>query len=161
QVHPKGHLVALHAAGSTPVVRVLDIDTGAIEAELPGAGPVPAAPGLEYQTTVRFSPDGAWLATVREGKAIHLWDVATWKESGTMDGDTSILDFSADGRTLFRGYVWNGAAETLVRVNDTKSRTQKASIHLPIAGELAWSDLSPDGRTVAYRARSANSIALF
>lgn len=160
QIHPEGRLVALHASGPEPVVCVLDLSTGEQTAEVPGAGAVPGAPGLTYQTTVRFTPDGRLLAAVGKDRATHLWEVASWKETGVLVGGASILTFSRDGSTLFKGHVWNGARVSVV-LADLKAPPRKSTLTLPIAGDLSWSDLSPDGRTVAVRTHLSNGVRLF
>jgi WD40 repeat protein len=51
--------------------------------------------------TVVFSPDGKTLASLakREEK-IRLWDVATGREKGYIEGELHAMAFSADGRAL-------------------------------------------------------------
>lgn len=160
QVHRDGKLVALHASGPKPVVRVVDLGTGATQTDLPGAGSVPGAQGLEYQSTMLFAPSGDWLATAREGEAVKLWEVGSWKPLGELGGLASILRVSSDGRTLFRALVWNGNGAVSVVFDDVKTKRHVRALTLPVAGGLAWSEVSPDGTTVAVRASHGHGVVL-
>lgn len=160
QVHRDGRLIALHASGPKPLVRVLDITNGDKVAELPGTGFVPGIDGLQYQTTVRFSPDGKWLATVRAGQAIQLWDVSTWKEAAVFEGFASILNFSADSSILYRAHVSNGRGAHIM-LTEVKSGLTRTEHWLPVPADFGWSDLSPDGKTVAVRTLKGNCLTLF
>jgi WD40 repeat protein len=57
--------------------------------------------------TVRFSPDGRFLATTRSGGEAKLWDVATRQEIARFDGENMDygpnVDFSPDSQTLAIG----------------------------------------------------------
>ena len=161
QVHRDGKWLALHAAGPKPTLLIVDLHTGATEKMFPGADPVPGSAGSQYQCTMRFSPDGELLATVRPGENILLWQVGTWKQVGAIEGDASILSFSGDGRTLLRSYGWNGSWATQVGVEDVPMRSHRATLTLPFAADIAWGELSPDGRTIAYRTSCGNMVGLF
>jgi WD40 repeat protein len=156
QVHPGGRLVAVHAEGAEPVVRVLDLQTGKVEAEVPGA---PANP---YQSTVRFLDRGRLLASVKgSDQSIHLWDVTTWKEAGKIEGTATILGSDAAGQTLLRGWRWSGGDAVYMILYDVKTRARKAGLPLPLPGDNGWSDISPDGKTVAVRTITGSSVRLF
>jgi WD40 repeat protein len=156
QIHPQGWLVALHASGVEPMVRVHDLATGRLEAEVPGAR------GDRYETTVRFVAGGRLLASVKSvDQATHLWDVANWKEAGRIDGGAGILSSDAAGGTLLRGFRWSGGDAVCMTLNDVSTRAHKAGLALPLPGDSGWSDLSPDGRTVAVRTITASSLRLF
>src|SRR5262249_17264975 len=48
-----------------------------------------------------------------------------------------------------------------VRLTEVESRSQRAELVLPVAGDSGWIDLSPDGRTLAVRMITASSVRLF
>lgn len=94
--------------------------------------------------TVAFSPNGKMLA-IADRSDVRLWDVATRKFSGQLNGSNmspQAIAFSPDGATLAVGngngniYLWNLAAH-----HETQIPTQYSDVDA-----LAF---SPDGRTLA------------
>jgi WD40 repeat protein len=67
--------------------------------------------GVGPGTTLAYSPDGKLLAAGRQGPTIHLWEVATLKQLGTISPIESnmrvisALAFSPDNKTLAVGGV--------------------------------------------------------
>src|SRR5262249_14426172 len=90
--------------------------------------------------TVAFRPDGKRLATAATDGRLRLWDVETWREVRTLEGDiTEILGWSPDGRRLALHTpegVWIGDPETM----RTTARVAGT------VGSLAW---APDGKRIA------------
>jgi WD40 repeat protein/serine/threonine protein kinase len=163
QVHPDGVRVVLHASGVEPVVRILDLRTGKLEVALPGA-PGDANKPDDYKATVRFLSSGKLLASVgRKDNSILLWDVATWKKVGEWEGSPYLNYLGADaaGTTLLRANRWNSGNTIYSTLYDVNSRSRKASLELPLAGDSGLSDLSPDGKTVAVRTITGSSVRLF
>ena len=81
--------------------------------------------------------------------AVHLWDVATWRDAGVLEGrQDELLDlaFSPDGRTLATRdaggnlWVWDLASRTAV--------VRKGHAASTISGEAGVA-FSPDGRRLA------------
>jgi len=160
QIHPEGRLAALHASGPEPVVCVVDLASGDSQGQVPGTGPVYLSESILYQSTVRFSPDGKLLASVRNGQAVALFDVSSLKQVGEIAGGVSIVNFSADGNTLFKGHLWP-VGKFKVCLDDVKTRKQRFPLKPALAVDFTWSDLSPDGRSIAIRAAPGNSVRLF
>lgn len=92
----EGQMVASgRSAGG--VIRLLDTKTGKVLHELPGHrhGAIPA-----------FSPDGKVLATSSQEDPVRFWDVATGKQTGSLNGKVDApasLCFAPDGKTLAIG----------------------------------------------------------
>lgn len=70
---------------------------------------------------VTFSPGGKTLAVNIDRVSVHLWDMDTGKEIGTINANISLpkIAFSADGQTLFssgnwRIQIWNWQTGKLV-----------------------------------------------
>lgn len=141
-------------------MKILDLETGEERASVPGNGPILGAAGIQFQITTSFSPDGALLASVTDNRFVQLWDVATWKKVGQYRGNASILRFSSDGQLLLRGHIWPAGGNGLA-IDDVTKRKTRGNFTLPLAQEFGWSELSPDGRTIAYRSGKTNTVVLF
>jgi WD40 repeat protein len=94
---------------------------------------------------VAFSPSGKTLAAAA-GRVVFLWDVATRKELGRLEGhDEEIkrLVFSSDGKTLA-----SASEDKTVRLWDVQAAKEIRKLigHEQIVGSVAF---SPDGKFVA------------
>lgn len=68
----------------------------------------------ESVTSLAVAPDGRWVATATDDRAIRIWDVRTGNLVSELAGHRfhiSTMAFSADGRTLFSG-EFGGADES-------------------------------------------------
>lgn len=77
------------------VIRLFDVETGAVRRELPGHD--------GNAQRLAFSPDGRTLASGGSDELIRLWEVASGAELAVLKGhrgNLSGLAFSVDGRTL-------------------------------------------------------------
>ena len=96
--------------------------------------------------TIRFSPDGKWLATTSEDKSIKLWDAGTGRELNTFIGHThytSRVVFSPDGTRLA-----SGSFDRTVKVWDIQ--TGQELLTLSGHGGTVWGiAFSLDGRFIA------------
>jgi WD40 repeat protein len=103
-------------------------------------------------TAIALSPSGATLASGEDGGRLKLWDVASGKNTSTLQDEHShtivySLAFSPDGKTLASGAgeadhfgavrLWDVASGA----NTATSRTQSIAV-LSVA-------FSPDGKTLA------------
>jgi WD40 repeat protein len=95
--------------------------------------------------SVRFSPDGKWLATGSTDQT-NIWDLAQQKQVVTLPqpGHISVLDFSHDGKWLVTA---SSDGSTLIWANENGSFQQKYSV-LQNTHPLAL-DISPDNRLLA------------
>jgi serine/threonine protein kinase/WD40 repeat protein len=106
------------------------------------------APYRPPLSSVAFSPDGATLAAAAGDGSTFLWNLATKQLAASFDDnnqDVYRVEFTPDGATLVgysgdRTYFWNLATEKLaatLTVPDSNSN------------DLGWTELSPDGATLA------------
>jgi WD40 repeat protein len=118
------------------VVKVWEVDTGSVVAELRHENTVPA---------LAFSPDGQILATSCHDHRLRLWDVNSWKERYRWKGDVEFdaLAFVPDSPLLVTGNhkgimeLWDTATCEFLRTLGQHPNSLRS---------LA---LSPDGKTVA------------
>src|SRR5258708_422334 len=103
----------------------------------------------EEVTSLAFSPDGETLATIDDGNAVWLWDIATRQPlgqplTGHSDRVNSVV-FSPDGKTLA-----SASWDHTVRLWDVATRRPVGE---PLTGhhnkEITSVAFSPDGKTLA------------
>jgi WD40 repeat protein/tetratricopeptide (TPR) repeat protein len=88
---------------------------------------------------VAFSPDGREVATLGNG-VVHLWEVASGKNIGTLFGNATAVSFTPDGRRILVG------AKGKVQVWDARTHQEIASFTLgKNHREVAF---NPDGSQV-------------
>jgi DNA-binding SARP family transcriptional activator/serine/threonine protein kinase len=97
-VSPDGRTVATDSLAERTTLRLLDLETGALLAALPGRAEIGGA---------AFSPDGETLAVSYgmedDGTAVELFEAGTWRSLATYDGPAdryAQLAFTDDGRFL-------------------------------------------------------------
>jgi WD40 repeat protein len=69
---PDGRRLATNGGTADEAVKLWDLSTGRELVTLPGQGQIP--------TSVRFSPDGNWLAARNLDGQLHLWQAPSWED---------------------------------------------------------------------------------
>ncbi|MEV4547146.1 caspase, EACC1-associated type [Nonomuraea wenchangensis] len=138
---PDGRMVAVTSATG---VTLLDVLTPATPTTLAAF----ASPDGGAVRSVAFSPDGRSLAAGAATGALHLWNIAAAKLTGTAAGAGVAVEdvaFSPDGNVLAAA-----SADGAVRLWDvaTLGEPQPAAV-LTAPGGAAGVAFSPDGRTLA------------
>jgi WD40 repeat protein len=89
------------------------------------------------------SPDGKVLASCDARGTVKLWDLATFKEVASLDGNALCLAFAPDGKWLATGGV-----DHTVRLWEVPTRREVVSLRGPALaiGAVAF---SPEGRSLA------------
>src|SRR5262245_2066714 len=110
---------------------------------------------LNPNTSLVYSGDGQFIATVEEKGLIHLWDAKTRREGPLLRArsEVSKIAFSADGRTLA-----SAGQDGQVQLWDPRTRAPlgEPMTHPELAynpGELAW---SPDGKVLAWASKAGD-----
>jgi WD40 repeat protein len=172
---------ALVGAGPHGDTRLWDVDTGRLLRRLPPASFVTWSPheprlaitrGGELQLWdtaadkvlrthvfaasiegLAWSPDGKTIAVGLADKTARLWDLASAKETRTLEGHEAVLvrglAWSPDGKRLATTAQVGKVREQAFRVWDTASGKLLGRFAVPCtdtAPAIAW---SPDGKTVA------------
>jgi hypothetical protein len=136
--------------------------TGVLEVRDAKTGKVLKSVGLEKQEIgdFRLSPDRKWVAAVTIADTtgtfvipqpdVTVWDTATWKVRGTINGHR-LLDLAADGRTvLVRGDDGWGGGDQAGRVELWDVVEKKKLKTSPFEFKrIDAAALSPDGSLVA------------
>ena len=147
---PDGRLLATTVGNN---VRLWDTATGAEVRTFD----VPSLPSRllpdSYVWAAAFSPDARLLATTNSDTQITLWDAATGRAVRSLAGHVNFTyeaAFSADGTRLLTGgkTVWDVATGRGLRASAADT-------------PAALAQFSRDGRLLAERALSGNSVALY
>jgi hypothetical protein len=143
------------AAGADRVVRIWDIRSGDVIAELQGH--------TAYVTTLHFSPDGAHLASGSWDRSVRIWDVAqkSEKRAFRFNNPVAAVQYDNAGSVLAIGLGRQAApiTEPALRIVDPESgvaRFQSPSRGLQEPGVTALS-FSPDNRKLLTFRTSAGS----
>jgi WD40 repeat protein len=121
-------------------LRVIDLDTGHTNLNI--------AAHPEVISAVAWSPKATLIATGSAylGGPVRLWDAASGKPIGTLEGHTawiSQLIFSADGRRLY-----SAGADQTIRIWDVAEQRCLATLR-GSGDEVHGLTLSPDGASLA------------
>ena len=160
QAHDKGGYSAVNAvalapdgktlavAGSDRLIRVVDLESGRVAAEL-NPGDVAANYALD------FSPDGRLLVTGGDDHALYLWNTADWTLKRSIeahDGTVRCAAFSADGTMLA-----SGGNDEKVGVWDVGSgeRLHAFEGHRDVVTAV---DFAPDGQRVVSASRDRSAL---
>jgi WD40 repeat protein len=116
-----------------PALRLIDIATGQTVRQLEGHD--------DSVDSVAFSPDGKTLAGSSFRKTIRFWEVATGKETGTIENAGGNLQYAPDGKTLL-------VAAGVIDFWDVDTRKRMRPLpegHAFAAGGVAF---APNGKTI-------------
>jgi serine/threonine protein kinase/WD40 repeat protein len=142
--HPTERIVA---ASSRLTVQLFDVDSGMTVAELQRG-----ATGIPW---LDWSPNGATLAFTGERRAIVLWDFATHRRVGRLEGHKDLgvsMTFNHSGDMLA-----STAQDHMLRLWDARSALELLS--MPV-GSLNRCSFSPDDRLLAGES-SGNRLRLW
>jgi WD40 repeat protein len=139
---PDGRIVASHDRGS---VAIWDVD-GTATTPMATLGPAPGSSEPVY--LIAASPDGEWVAMVRNfSNVVSVWNVGSETQAFEHRVGTPVfaIDWSGDGRYLAFG-AYDGSVHVL-DVDDGGHHTLVGSEPNPhVLQALAF---APDGRTIA------------
>lgn len=132
---------ALVVGGSNDRLQVVDLASGKMIFEIAGEHG-------EAVLSVAWSPDGSVIASGSgyNGGPIRLWEAASGKPAGMLEGHTSSLYeliFSADGRRLY-----SASGDQTIRIWDVGQRQCLATLR-GSSDIIEGLTLSPDGNTLA------------
>jgi WD40 repeat protein len=116
-----------------PALRLIDVATGQTARQLEGHE--------DAVHSVAFSPDSRTLASASFKKTIRFWDVATGKETGTIENAGGNLQYAPDGKTLL---VAAGVIDFWDLASGKRTRLPPEGHPFSVLG-LAF---APDGTTV-------------
>jgi WD40 repeat protein len=112
-----------------------------------------ALPHRREVYAVALAPDGKMLATGCEDGSLRLWDVATGREVGTLEGGftdpVSQVVFSSDGTTIA-----SGSSDGLIRLWNVAARRLSAVLKEHTAGITSLS-FSPNPQLLASASRDS------
>ncbi len=109
------------SAGSRGAVRIRDVDTKSLVAEIPA--------GKSGAKDARFSPDGKSIAIGAEDGRVRMWNIGSGMTTGDLEPDPNFenLAFSDDGLTIVTGSygglirIWSVSDGTLRHTYDMDS----------------------------------------
>lgn len=145
---PNGAVLAAGFKDGT--VRLLDVATGGVVAELSGH-----RLGVR---SVAFSPDGTTVASGSEDGTVKLWDAARRVALKTLSGHTGVVtsvSFRTDGKAVVSGSYGD------VRVWDVATGLVTATLTGGNTSLFSSISLSPDGSTIASGSTKDGEILLW